>query len=351
MTDYDKEFREIEDKLKQFPKIEDQRTKEEVYTRVMAKIDQPKKRVYRMWYIPAVAVLLLIVLLANFLQPFNEPNDVAIYESNPVTETNETEEVKIFTEKDTLIDEQMNYVYAVREHDVLDDRFVVTIPYLEPTKTLVVPISFIIENNEEKLAQIEEMITHFDPHFFGLEHTFLKDVRLKEMNDEELLINIPSNKLLEQHEEDLLYQSMDQFAESLHYERVIIEGIEQISTQSNKYGYFLYTTNTGQTMLVPISVSSATFAETLEKMQETSSEIYQPAIPKDIRWVIKEEEDYVKIEFDDVSDVNDSMIEAILLTARSFGIEYVEFANLPNEVISRYDFTERISTKLAPNGM
>lgn len=360
MNSQDEELLKIVERLKEMPKIEDERTKDEIYSIVMEKMAEKntrkKSRYYMSFIAASVAVILFMTFIPSLLQ---ERNEIGMKESETSHEDNSIiEEGNIFVEGNAINENHKFYMVALKENDLLDGYSAVTIPYPAPSSTFNVPLSFAIFTEEDVLQGVKQLMNQFDPSFFGLEDTLLKKVDLSEEDESELVVHIQESEYAELESDfDRFLQSIEIFANSLKYDHVKIDvddkTLEQQLTEGDvstekAYSYYIYETSTNHFMLVPIEVDGLNFSETLEKMKEAPNDWLQPVIQDNVTFYVEERDRhaFVRIEGAKTNDAQafHAMIEAILLVAKHYSFDYVEFSGVDLQ-------EKKHSTMLAPNGM
>lgn len=382
MADKDlNQYDPIEEKFKKMPKIYDHRSKDEIFQNIMIQLDKRKESTKKPWILPMIASIAAIVLLVvMFPSLFRQEEEITLPEEDAAAEM-EHSEMEIFVGETKLTkEESVQYINALIEDYVPDGQRIVTIPYTDPLAMFVVPISFITQTDEPIFEQVKQMMTNFDSSQYSLGASPLEGMLFSDAGGTELNVDIPAEKLpVSSAETDLFLQSIELFASSLGYEKVILssDGIKPIElgnygeiserpVKYRAYGYFLYKTSSEHQMLVPakfiyylaqnIPLEQLTFQEALQHMKNSALDLgYQGTIPMDIDVEVIEADGKVMIKLsNNVNELTEQtllpMLESILLTARDFGIDYVEITGLKYEVYGPYDLTKPISTRLAVNG-
>jgi hypothetical protein len=126
--------------------------------------------------------------------------------------------------------------------------------------------------------------------------------------------------------------------------------------QTLHHSFYLYSPNGRDRYLVPDSINRENVKQSINAMKKTQSDLYKSVIPEDLSMSVKEEENIVNISFSDKVDLNSmnfqaaqEMIEGILLTAKSSGFEQVQFHNVEPAQWNGFSFTKPVQTPLSPN--
>ncbi|MDQ0219028.1 hypothetical protein ELQ35_09885 [Peribacillus cavernae] len=121
--------------------------------------------------------------------------------------------------------------------------------------------------------------------------------------------------------------------------------------------YFIYQTNeSSRKMLVSSHSEFPTIDKALEEMIKGSGDpSISPSIPKELKWDRVEEQDKkVILELSEGTKISDTeeyltALEAILLTAKDFGFDYVKFSNANIDALGPYNLQEDVPVPIAPN--
>ncbi|MGR3764879.1 hypothetical protein [Rossellomorea sp. NS-SX7] len=126
--------------------------------------------------------------------------------------------------------------------------------------------------------------------------------------------------------------------------------------QDLHHAFYSYSPGGHGSYLVPGSISSKNVKQSIEAMKETPSEFFKSVIPESISMDVTEAENVVTVRFNKTVDLNSmnfhhaqEFIEGILLTAKSSGYEKVQFQNIEQEQWNGFTFTEPLATPLSPN--
>ncbi|WP_158738585.1 hypothetical protein [Alteribacillus sp. YIM 98480] len=420
---------QIKQKLQQLPQIRDNRTKEEVYQNIVKKTDnRANKRRPRKWVIPtlttAAAFLLLLVLLPNMIstpkqftadedsnsiekrqagensteniteqeedadnnvekpaRSEQEESDITIseQEEESVEETQIHEEPAVDVEdEDPIYD---NYVTALTENDIEQGEKAVTIPLQDVETSVIVPLTFVISENQEALEAFEELTEEYTGEDVGLDPSALQHIDWDYAEEEESPLEVEFEEDLSEassNESEMIVRSLEESMRYLGETEVILEqngteGIElgnygvldRYKIDQENRGYYVYT-NENRSFLVSGSganISSTnengellTFHETLEHMKSTGeNSSVDASIPENMTIEgVHEEQDLARVIFSKDSHLSENnngrlMVEAVLFAAADFGFERVSFEGENLGEAQGYKLNAPIDVPVAPN--
>ncbi|WP_078429425.1 hypothetical protein [Alkalihalobacterium alkalinitrilicum] len=369
------DFEEFEKKLRQLPKVEDNRSKEVIYQNIRKQMNTEPMKKRKQWLVPTVAstfaAFLLILLIPMMLS--NESNESE--EALPVTEEAEDNEmfaIEVDEVNENAATEQELYISALVDDILLENQRIVTVPFVDEQANFIVPVSFIVRDDDAILHQMTAILEEYDPSYIGLSESPLKGVTFEEVSDTTVAVDIPEVPIGSANEK-ILVEAIKMAIRPLSYSfaTVLVNGIEGIDigqygpldsldVKSFVSGYYFYESASGIKLLVkgPSEETGALdFEENLQMMQSTNQGLF-PTIPEEvvIESVVEEKSGTTTITFSNDTDVLTTptplmMIEAILLTARDSGIQEIRFENIGVEELGHYKFNDAISTKIYPNGV
>ncbi|MFV8830008.1 hypothetical protein [Alkalihalobacterium sp. APHAB7] len=361
------DLEEFEKKMKQLPKVEDHRSKNEIFQNIKKQLDTEPQKKRRSWMMPALASAtaagLLLALIPMILSNGSE-------EALPYAEEAEAGEM-FMVDMDEALEkatettmEYNNYIPAIVEGNLQDDQRVVTIPYLDEQAMFIVPLSFIVRDDDIILNQISVILEEYDPSAVGLLASPLKGVAMKEVSETTVSVDIPE-VLAGSSNQKMLEEALNMVLAPLGYEafNILVGGqggvdigeygpMEGWPITSSPSGYTAYENSTGRTFLVAGGlgeVTGLTFEDIVRLMASTTPGIVIEAVEELSNQA-------VTISFGQETDLvihEDSLmlLEAILLTAKHFKVEEVEFHNAGVDELGPYKFNDRISTEISPNGI
>lgn len=325
--------KEMERLLNAVPKIIDQRSKQEVYARL---INDPRiinnvkestlpgemKLRRKINWMPAIATLVVIVLLVMLL-----PTMMDLNFKGSITLENMGKSMERLAEKNVLEKAstemmdvstiQRTNVYAM---DVGEDDFILHLSMIR-SNGVSIPVTVIIPGEQMKAD-------------FG---------------DDQPTANI------------LKYSSKMKGTLGLEGDGNQETGAESLVVdefQSKYYGYFIYedVNHTGKDYLTPdVNRQYDSVIDAMKGLAVTENDEYNSAIPEDVTYTVSEKNGLVKISFTEpldlkVLDSNQTMqmIEAFTLTAASFDRQ-VQLENVVQGEWNSFTLTEPLPIPLGPN--
>lgn len=403
----------IDELLSQVPKIQDTRSKDEVFNRLQqdARLSNLKPKKRKVWVptaVGAAAILTLTILGATYLnspqQAFDqmskadeaprseekmEAADASISETNESDsegvanfKTSATEEESA-TETETMIAEvkQADLRMALYEND-LQDQTAFRIG-LSGDQANSVPVTIVISNQtikedfSDKTPTQLEMYQTYAPQIdetaigFSEYHPYKGEFT----TDGDSLIHIlPPN-----HDYDWapgtstvyftsLRDTFDEYTE-IRFQNEDGSTVEfdqagepskpmALSKGKNQQNYYLFTQADGKEFLTPnFGQSYETITEALEAMKEKPNDIYDTLIPRGINYEVKQEKDFVRIVFAEPLDLEAMdpkiamhLIEGLLLTGASFE-QNILLDNVVQSQWQGFDFTKPLPKPIGPNKM
>jgi hypothetical protein len=395
---------DIEEMIKQLPKLKDDRPPSYIYSKVK---NNKKSRSSFKRYIPAlvtIAALFIVVLLSPALiSQMSQSTEESAMEGARSTDSS-GEDKK--TEKDTSAnDSSTEITKAPKEESQLkmaeeNDKSDMDFSALEDSPherlsiykddvaakeyytyglvsddAVPVPVSVIVssDNSMNWVEQYEKISKQLPETEWGFKDYFpiKADLSLSDDNEEVLLTleeNHPysgSNANEYNFYQSLLYSFEDRKIKEIKLknkdgsspEFSHLGAISSISlNQTLHHAFYLYSPNSRDRYLVPDSVSRENIKGSIEAMKESQSDLYKSVIPEDLSMSVNEDEDVVNITFSEKVDLDSmdfqsaqEMIEGILLTAKSSGYEQVQFQNVEPEQWNGFTFTKPVETPLSPN--
>lgn len=380
--------KQLEEVLRQMPKIKDHRDPQDIYQSLSLKIKKQKRQ---SWLIPGLATaaaLFLLVILAPKLVPFQQESaDKAVEQkadsgemhilkedSGKVGSDAKTKSNKESTNKMLLLADS-DPKTAVYEEEV-GDRQVLTYWIPDIQVQFLVPISI--------LAEKEQGLTWMD----------LFNSQMKRLTEEEwglseyyplqgsLSLGKDKNSAVFDAETDHSYgvgaASETSFMNTIQRNIQSNSSISRVEFTTNKrpgimfgnYGnltgveintplnraYFSYVPEgQDQLLLVP---SEDTFSEIESALEAMKHDVETPglksSIPEDLLIQSKVNDKTLVVTFENPSVLTDNekplhILESILLTAKEFGMEKVKFENLPFNEIGGMDLSNEVKVPIAAN--
>ncbi|MGE7905634.1 GerMN domain-containing protein [Peribacillus sp. NPDC094092] len=393
---------EIEDMLRELPKLKDDRTKADVFARIHDK----KKKKHWIPLFAGVASLFLMVVLASSLiiekegntsqedsrgkLSLSENKEMADFErqdaSNKENQSTDKQDNQKFSSKqaeieskekvsemETRKEEKVNtYARAIYQDD-LKHASIITMGIPDDQMNFIVPISIKLEHYDEsdKLNQLVNQMSEMDEEQYGLSDYFPLDIKISQ-GDDRTTAQIDFQEKSRLLDEDTLFlRSMEETLSYNNIKRMTFstDGKQgamfahagylkevDIPHQKNRT-YFLYQRDeSSPRFLVPSNMGYQDFEEALQAGKgEADIEGISPSIPHDLKWKrISSKGDLVIIQLSNQTAIENSKeslqaLEAILFIAKDFGFEKVKFENAPIEEVGQLNLTEDILVPKAPN--
>lgn len=387
----------IENLLKDFPAIKDERPKEEVYNRLQKTQNPNKKSKHWIPYlVAALAFITFGVLLASMLgQNSNESaydmsgseggsteesttesgdanstaaEDAEGAESAPESESAATEASDAGEGSDAFSAMENNAEVGEMSlyEDQLDGMSLFTVGLTE--NAIVVPVSFIVWHD-----RLLEDFGTLEVDAVDLYNRYAPELDEEELGFEEYhpytgVIEKTANGLAhilpENHDYDLASASMTVYFNSLAatfqdaQEIAIVDEsgdpadfdqmgpVVSLKPGSQNLAYYSYETADGSSYLVPgYDMPHETAAEALDAMKSTPNDLYASVIPSGIEYSVSETDQIVTVEFDEPIEFNTynyqeavNVIEGMVLAADSFGKELM-LENTAEENWGNFDFS------------
>jgi len=391
---------EIEQLLSQAPKMNDDRSKEEVFNRLKQDhimIKKPRKK--PRWAPPvvaAVAILTLTVLTVSYLNQDNQMSESAshmqlsnesddrsskVMESSPAVEEEaaleepESSDITIFNMDDESLS---NSLYPSEK---LDDMTIFKIG-LVTNDANSVPITFLIPNDQitddlgDKTPSYLELYQHYAPLINEEELGFMDYHPYKgafTTEGDSLILTLPKD-----HTYDLGSGSLNAFKHSLqdtfeNYNQVMFRNevgsaiefdqVGEVQPYNLKdgtlYNYYMYQDLNGRKYLTPNFGKSfkslSELPEALQGMKDSQNDIYSSVIPENIKFETNTKNDITYVRFSKALNLEQmdsavalNMIEGMLLTGARFGSQ-LQFENVVQTNWSGFDFTQPLPMPIGPN--
>ncbi|MFJ7510171.1 hypothetical protein ACIQW7_11985 [Peribacillus simplex] len=395
---------EIEDMLRELPKLKDDRTKAEVF----ARIHEKKRKKHWIPLIAGVASLFLMVVLGSSIiiekkgttsqegsgssgkLSISENKEMADFERQDASKKENPSEDKQYNQefsskqaeiesKDKVTEmeprkrgKEKTFAQAIYQDD-LKNASIITMGVPDDQMNFIVPISIKLKHYDESdtLNQLVNQMSEIDEEKYGLSDYFPLDIKISQGNDM-TTANIDFQEKSQLLDEDTLFlHSMEETLSYTNIEKMTFstggkQGAmfahagylkeEDIPHQKNRT-YLLYQRDeTSPRFLVPSNMGYQDFEEALQAGKgEADIEGISPAIPHDLKWKrISSDGDLVIIQLSDQAAIENNeeslqALEAILFIAKDFGFEKVKFENAPIEEVGQLNLTEDILVPKAPN--
>lgn len=379
----------IEDLLKDFPAIKDDRPKEEVYNRLVQK-EKVQKRPKR-WLpllVAALAFMTIGILVAAILS--QNGMDTAQNPENPsdstatTAEENAQEEAEGAKGGESGTEEPGQYSTAQVDiplrtavyEETIGDQTLMTIGLTE--NAFVVPVSFLIPSEQVAAAfgddiptsldlyqeyadKIDETLLGFDeyhPYIGTLEQTATGIRHLLPQDHQYDLasasIGVYFNTLSETFSDVPEIEVANEDGSAAEFSE--IGPVEPIVPVQENIAYYSFESSSGQVYLVPgYDMPFASASDAIGALAESPNDFYGATVPQNADIKVSETEDLVQVEFQNSFDLNSldtleavRMIESFALTADAFG-KRVEVDGLQTEIWNDFDFSQPLPIPVEPN--
>lgn len=378
----------IEDLLKEFPEIKDNRSKKRVYNQLVQRKSMKKPR--KPWLpilIAALAFIAMGILVSSiisqngidFAQTKNDSSDAAEESSATMKENNKLSEAEDSneSESDQFSTAQVEDTVrtAVYENEI-SDQTVMTIGLT--VQAIVVPVTFLIPAEEiasdfkslvptslelyQKYADdINEKALGFDNYHpyigtlekttTGIRHMLPQDHQYDEASAS---IGIYFNTLSASFNDADQIEVVNKDGSAAEFSQIgPVES--RVPTQEN-LAYYSVATKNGDIYLAPgYDMPFASVSEAIRSLTKSPSDLYSGTIPEDLVFQVIETDKLVTVRFETEVDLNAidqldavRMIESLTLTANSFHKE-VKVEGLQPVNWNGFDFSLPLPIPIAPN--
>ncbi|TDL77029.1 hypothetical protein E2R56_02295 [Rhodococcus qingshengii] len=375
--------KQLEELLRQMPKIEDHRNPRDIYQNLSI-----KKRKKSAWLIPGfaatAALLLFFILIPRFIEG-TQPFDSAKQE-----ESSSQEKISIADDKSSILNKEedglsgseakmmtteMNKT-AIYDDEVANGK-VITYWIPDSQAQILVPVSIVVppDDNKNWLTIFTESMGLLKEEEWGLTDYYPLNAtfELDEINNT-VIVDVPSDHKYgdgsagEMTFLDILQKTI---ASNSHINNIILRtngqpGIEFGNygemdkldvNREGKHGYFFYTPDGLETTyLVP---STNTFQDLNAALEAMKTDQAEGSLASSIgpSFQIKEfsiQDNKLIINMDGSTLMENTpatvySFEAILLTAKDFGIETIMVVNAPIKLLGPFDLSKEVKVPLAPN--
>ena len=380
---------QLQQLLQQLPSVRDKQSKKELYQNIYYKVQYKKKK--RIWVAPTVATIAVLFILAlispllfQSITSTNEENamDMASTSSSESTKAENNSGQELQMAESSIAEDRNNEKVELSRKEIEQETFVtdaddsanfITVGLTDESLQNIIPVSFKEEAGKEELDQIET----FNPDKFaeklGPLRIALTNTDLEEENNNEIIINYKSdNGSITGSGSEVAYkESIIETFRWLGYKKANlftngVEGIEfsnygqeeelEITETRNK-AYLVYQYDESKAkLLVPSPESLPTIEEAIAIMKKGIDEQeLKPSIQEHIGQIdIKEDGERLEIDFNQNANVENNeesiiMLESILLTAKDFGYETVQFNGTKEKEIGVMDVSRPLEVPFSPN--
>lgn len=383
---------QLEQLLQQLPLVKDKQTPEGIYNRIVKK--QQKKKI-SVWIAPTFATVTALLLLSIitpyifqsfiFNQESSSSKDLAISQEESteaeVYEKDDTEgnmaEAKLVEE--VQIDQELNTFDNNNDDNIetfvtnpSEAEEIITVGFTDGNSQNIIPVSVDTNTKQNNIENIGEIISKVNTEELGLIGSeLIYSTLIKEKNPQEIGIEYHGKPVLTSKTEVLYHEAIEETFRWLDYKKAKLytnddEGIE-FSTygnktelnlnQASKRAYFLYQFDEQTSkLLAPSPGSYETLENAFNSMKigiEKSG--LKPTIMENITKITTIEiGELLEIEFIHDTEFKNNedtiiMLEAILLTAKEFGYNKVQFKGIDIDQIGVMDLTNPVDVPYSPN--
>lgn len=367
----------IEQHLKHLPPIRDRRSKQELFLKVQANINYKDNKWKRLptWSLPALATACALVIFGVFA-PDLMKNGVQMENSKVAQNSDKMEEKSLddSADKDQNSAGIMKVEPSVAYHAPYLDKNIkamkkdwVTVGYLDEQAQLVIPVSFLTDE-DYYVNKVNKELKAFNPSDVGLTNSPLEKATITE-EEETVVVDFPKDSINEA-EEPLLQALISMtFANEGQKAKVELRMNGKNGYEFPRFGtvsewnlqvpgapHFRYDAPSTDSFIVSLFSTGVDadsipkeFTDALEMMDDEQERGLQPLLPKNtvlgVNVISKDDveitfPDSIKLSANDTEDL--MMIDAILLTAESYGFESVKFNNTKLDSIGPYQLDEEI---------
>jgi hypothetical protein len=384
---------EIVDKLKDMPEVQDARNKEEVYSQISSKLNiNHDKTSNKKKFIPvasaAAAAILFITLMPVFFNTdtrqtseedaMNQASDMEIEESkddSAIQYNQESSEQgdspeKGRAEQEISLMETENESLVVQDINQNENIYFAGLSDIQ--EQYVIPIAFITSGERDLQSFYNNMDEYISEWENGTGEYLFENVEFQidqsnneialELQDDfslaggssraNMFENILATMFRPYGTEKVSIQTADgEPAELAPFGKIN----EMPLQQENPSSYKLYEVEDIKTLIQIPNDAQTGIEEAMMEMKEDEAEfhVYQ-TVPDDIEFTIEPEDLQLNFRLTNGADLTEDqesleMIEAILMTAKSYGYEQVSFKNTDMEQIGPYNLTEPVPVPEAVN--
>ncbi len=396
-TNHSNNKQTVEDLLKRLPKIQDKRSKQEILRNIEKEFQtidddtRPRKR-KKLW-IPVVATFCSIIVLLvvarsldfDLIQRNNSSMDIAINESatereysSELPENDVIENNSVANSADRLLTDDSLFPFK----NINEDTFSYSVEYIQKDNTIytawlvedlsyIIPISLIdseglVTNLEDYYMKLDQFV---QPETYGLRNLQLEklDIQLDSApNELEVIFNDTYPVTASSNHLQSFRKLISYMFRPYGYEKLKVSGnhpfVEKLSEhnmlslmelQPVAYKKF-QSSDKETTWLIPIEKGHiSSFEEALTEMtlNESANEVLA-TVPNDAQIEVETKEDSVRAMIRSELLGNNqgtvTMIEAILMTAKSYGYDKVDL-DIGYNRVGKYDLTKELTVPIQVN--
>lgn len=377
MSNMDDEY--IKKELKNMPKIEDHRTKEEWIERIQPyKYKSRRTRNKSPKMIPILSTALLIGIMILIIPTI-------IQGPSSVQEQTSSTEVHHQVDQQRSVDHHLKS--AARNEEITentkgeyvlyhlhDDEQIVYGGTFDQQAQYIIPLAFVSSADQSLSKLYNELDSYIHEFDLASNIPYFKNATFNiDMDEKKVTMQVSDNYTIG--EGSAIQSKFEEMMVRIFYPY----GIDQVQVESEdgspvllgekgeiesipvdepmNENYKIYEDEAhDERFMVPVSQEDKTFAEAVEDLKNDEQDFsIQHTIPEDIDVTVScESEDNCSIVFDDtIAKLSEHdlivAVESILMTAKSYDFNEVTFEGIPNEAIGSYNLSEPITVPLAVN--
>ncbi|MBS4173316.1 hypothetical protein [Bacillus sp. FJAT-49736] len=376
---------QIEELLQSMPKINDNRKSDEIYRSVHLKLDKQQKN-KKLFLIPALSVLaaaiLFVLVTPLFLHEGQQQSksmnmsrgqDIAHKSASKVAgkadkadKAEKSEKVNLFTES---AKDQISKT-AVYPEDLAGKSVFTYSIFTEDA--VVVPVSILANKDKADWAeQYKENVSAITKTLPMAENFLPSNVEMKyNAAEKKIHVIIPKTSLPSISEQvQLNFDRIVQYSfvyQDINKVDITDENGNQIElgqigkvkenfiiNKTPRNAFYLYKSSNGDEYLLPTDETFPNLQAALKAMKIKPDDFHQPVMNMDLN-VKETTSEQATIEFTNKIQLEEEknpmqMLEAILLTAKNFGYQYVQFENIEPLQWDGFDLSKPVEVPIAPN--
>ncbi|GAB3052661.1 hypothetical protein [Virgibacillus ainsalahensis] len=388
----EQEKQKIADKLKQFPVIIDETDKDDLFQRISSHQDKDVKVNKNKRFIPALGIIMTFVIIvfivpsllnssmfqnndeqsADYALDVSDQNEVTENQQESTTDSFGQESSNDDVEQETMLADPSSDTHVIQE--IGDNMTIVHGAISDSKQQYVIPLSLIVSESDDISTHYNNLDDRIEENEWGVSNYPFEDVSFTLRKAENLVVmDLPKNHTLgEGSAKTYIFEQMLTRMFTPHgIEKVIFDTKDNQRVNLGKIGvvqelpireekeesYKLYRkSEETRSFLIPISnEEQATIEDALNELKigQKSLNVYQ-TIPDDVNFSVKSGNRQLIVSFAEDSLMKSNqdyvtMIEAILMTAKSYGYETVNFKNSSIEQIGAYDLSVPVEVPDAVN--
>lgn len=364
-------------KLRKLPKIEDDGSKEELFQRISAQmVERKQQKSYRL--APILSTLVVAILIIAVTPVFidlgrngSTMNDTA--ENMASSESAENHHVEMYSTDKSIEEAEISLYDRDVESYVLQDVDHMTVIYgavADEQLQTIIPVTVLTSEDDDLNTQYNLLDEYLETSDWGLNDYLLKHANFEiDPNNDQVLVSFSDQfSIGEGSAYPLMFEkTLAKMFIPYEIEKVIFDEevdlgaigkVTELSLHDNKKeNYKIFQADEHhRKFLVPLEIDDqVTIEEAILDMKKGDPAYHiQSTIPADVDFSFtKAEEELIITLTNDWVFENEqkatTMIEAILMTAKSFGFERVRFNEMSVDQIGPYQFSESITVPEAIN--